>query len=1011
MASERIESDRMTELKGSTNWDSSKESTDSALDISENNLENTQAAPPPQDPNGVQRQLGANNSSRVQQLTALQNGANQSKPVALQRQRQQEINSDKFGKASETKPKSFSPPIIELKASPQQQSSSNQYSGGSSPILQRKAASGKPVMQLISVQIEPRDPSSGNSSRMIIESIKVKGRPTSIYTSSAGDHTTAFGVYQDGFANAIQGQTLDKAYAYCFKEFKQIQILGMNPHMVQNRETLYKNILRKVPTSLQNMKNDLQQKISAQLDQKIALSLQFLIADLLKLKEMSSLTSVNSKLADPMRTGKGHGESSRLAYLRYHEAKFKNEPNHKKGLTEHQDDQLYNAIFDLFDFAAVAGNMMQPRDRWPEVLGGLAANTGTQDVIRIFWNKHFKAIQNAYPNVVRNIKVIELKEEFESRFKEFIDEQSIAEQEKIWKMKRGCLAQIEQIGRKLSSNNEYDQKNLKVNKQNIRKHDSHFEHVADIRSRLGLKKRKFLSTRSNSKPKSSITDVKSSYNRLEYLAPNTTPYTHLWLNPYLNDDKRQYLKDSKRIGNSGASVQIELNKLGTKIKKLHLAGRPNSPFSTGMGAHTTAWTVHERGLKKKTENQTPENAKAGVDSLMEDAKKIRSERQQLFTKLFEEHQFEEMKRTELTARSLKNSKEIQTYPVLFLQKYIEAYLQFLNNIWGMTINKADTTGDGEAKACEEIERLISEYENDMEWEEYLEENGEEFMIQIEKLLDLKNVKRKFEDRLWKDHWHFILTAYPELAHLKKLDDENMSSINSNNNSNSKRKHKKKKSKKEKISKQPSNNHLKRPHSKISKSSSKFKLKGNKSNKTPIPDGTSVSPDLVTSVEDEYFEPSPKKHGNNNRNKNKTRFEYKYRKKDNKKDKNGGLPPQSKESLLSSINSISSKINSIKKQAKDGRQKSKMISHNMSYRPQTTVNSSYSSGYGTVNSSQGHDNNYNYGGFLPPPMITNTFSPVRIGNQIFYVRQPGNEIFDGSNRLVGIWLSNGPQFYN
>lgn len=167
------------------------------------------------------------------------------------------------------------------------------------------------------------------------------------------------------------------------------------------------------------------------------------------------------------------------------------------------------------------------------------------------------------------------------------------------------------------------------------------------------------------------------------------------------------------------ALQILLNDEG-KVAAMVAEGRPASPFSGTMGAHTTAWTVHLDHVRSRILDQSVSAAIMKVtDSLVRDARKMKN----LITGKIEE--LDEKQTTTLKnadnalcgyvgvadkaaeyAEFAEREEDDAAYAgeALFLQEYVSALLSFVNSIPNATVDKANTGGHGEGETHPDLVR-------------------------------------------------------------------------------------------------------------------------------------------------------------------------------------------------------------------------------------------------------------------------------------------------------------------
>ena len=208
---------------------------------------------------------------------------------------------------------------------------------------------------------------------MLIKEILIECRPDNLFGPSAGDHTTAFGVYAQGFRVGLKGATLEKAVEKALEMFGNIgaQEAGRKPSKSEsNYDKIHRErreeTLPRVQASLKRAVAILKDPISIKRDRLLIPVVQNAIAGLMELQELTPLAAVNTRAINASEAGKGKGESHRINYLQYIEDILKK--NEVLNLSEQVE--CVNAAMDLFDFDSVTKALMEKPERYPEVFSG-----------------------------------------------------------------------------------------------------------------------------------------------------------------------------------------------------------------------------------------------------------------------------------------------------------------------------------------------------------------------------------------------------------------------------------------------------------------------------------------------------------------------------------------------------------------------------------------------------------------------------------------------------------------
>ncbi|MGV9883188.1 eCIS core domain-containing protein [Streptomyces sp. NPDC003006] len=173
------------------------------------------------------------------------------------------------------------------------------------------------------------------------------------------------------------------------------------------------------------------------------------------------------------------------------------------------------------------------------------------------------------------------------------------------------------------------------------------------------------------------------------------------------DSERQYL-----------TSQIEVE--GGRISALHSEGRSPSPFSSTMGAHTTAWIAHMDSIRKGLIGRTlDEAAYFIVTHAFNEAQHMESTVGQAFRPADDDqgrHQLQRLATAKAdfqalaaalgnVSRAASQGDEISMRrQPLVLQKAINALLTYINYIPGATLESADTGGKGEGTVRKDLRK-------------------------------------------------------------------------------------------------------------------------------------------------------------------------------------------------------------------------------------------------------------------------------------------------------------------
>jgi hypothetical protein len=202
--------------------------------------------------------------------------------------------------------------------------------------------------------------------------------------------------------------------------------------------------------------------------------------------------------------------------------------------------------------------------------------------------------------------------------------------------------------------------------------------------------------------------------------------------------------------------QIQLAENG-RIVGFESAGRSPSPFgSQGMGAHTTAWTVHLDVIRRTILNQKVPDAITKLQALSNEARATRTKMEGAGFEVVDEQHQTNLKNSlgKLTSDIKAADKAAPQAQPILLQQAINSLLTYINYIPGATIVAADTGGKNEGR----IRRQLLAHEQSSE--KIL--TKKELRANLLGLLDLKGVgDDKKRLALLENHLKLVETAYPK----------------------------------------------------------------------------------------------------------------------------------------------------------------------------------------------------------------------------------------------------------
>lgn len=216
---------------------------------------------------------------------------------------------------------------------------------------------------------------------------------------------------------------------------------------------------------------------------------------------------------------------------------------------------------------------------------------------------------------------------------------------------------------------------------------------------------------------------------------------------YLNKKYKTLVRDL-----SPMAIQIKLDDKG-EVSQMISSGRPASPFTGTMGAHSTAWVAHLDRVERRIIGKTPAAATAEMQKLGDEVLKFAGGRKSTYAK----HVQESYASSEKALRDLLK-KDATASNIGDLQLLINALLSFYNLIPGVTRKKDDTGGKGEGT----YRRILTNYER--------YGIGSKAGLTDEALLkELNEAANSLYDstarsgEMWENHKKIIGEAYPDSA--------------------------------------------------------------------------------------------------------------------------------------------------------------------------------------------------------------------------------------------------------
>lgn len=589
------------------------------------------------------------------------------------------------------------------------------------------SSGGQPVIQRVVTQVELDD--EGNIIHVII-----RGRPSSIFSGTMGDHTTAYSLQTEALNLQLGGLHLGEAIdALIYFGNTLLDLPGME---YLNWEQPDNKIEIKFNEEFNAFWEAITGALEAGENQELCVSwIQIAINRYISLRELVPFSTVNTKLAGTDNFGKGKGEKKPLALLSMYER------DQDDGISS---DMLCRAVIKLFDFVAASHlSSAESIDEANIYSNGLFVDNYPLDgsLIYVIWQQHLMTIELLYPEVydcieedISRMFLVHLNNALSFKLNTIlgsvrsIQKQTVSllsflkcnldqttkrdkrnqldtlvmvtgNQKKIIRI----MAQIARLNQSLDSEDcvqtlQYlEMWNQKVSTECHRYREAMDRVYIDDLYRRSMQKIEHPASRkvlllidqflSGALLQSS--QMQEDFVRLD---------SEVAIQPIEIDDSFPEFEEegvnprSLISGSSSLAIQLVLGELATGgfgILDMLSEGRPPSPFSQTMGAHTTAWIVHLDRIRKRVIGCSIEEAYGNIIALSEDVE--RKANQQV---LFEEEEEEEQSFYSSLFQTM-NSYRAVAPSLLALQDFINALLTFYNFIPGVTVDKANTKGRGE----------------------------------------------------------------------------------------------------------------------------------------------------------------------------------------------------------------------------------------------------------------------------------------------------------------------------
>lgn len=603
------------------------------------------------------------------------------------------------------------------------------------------AVSRKVIQRQVTAQIEahPED-------RTFIGQLRIIGRPERVFSGTMGDHTTAFSVHVEAVRVRVEGRSIVDAVQGMDELAKSAgELAGLD--FVRQLPPQHLRKLEEAYLELRGVQKKIKEAMQAEEANAAILLLQEYIAAYLNFRELVPLSLINVKAKSPFLAGKGKGESGKAAVLAAHQ-----------NFETVDKEILFDAVVSLFDISSAA---LASVEQMPEQAGAMAPGLQNVDPMERMWlyvRQHLQSIQMSFPRV------------FDS--KDGLDPYQVAD----W-----LLSQVWNEGKNwLVWQQEQDQKNM----ENRRSEKERLlqEYLLDQALHPGRKRKSKAVLGLENKIRAIEEEIKvltDSTNRSLALSERIRHHLERFpIEEYDNDPQseeidEEFAEEAESDQSQDSEVpekeleeeleeeseeaeerkqslatQILLDYEKRTIRDMRSGGRPPSPFSGTMGAHTTAWVVHVDRIRNAIVNKTIGEA---FDIVQEQLVPEAFERAERMSKVFQTENWvlDELRRLQDTLSNVP-SMGSEWEQALFLQQRINDLLTYINYTPGSTLDSADTGGKAEGRR----RGLLKMHESGVP------HTMDQLRWAILGLLDLKGADPKAHKLLFAEHLELIQKTYP-----------------------------------------------------------------------------------------------------------------------------------------------------------------------------------------------------------------------------------------------------------
>lgn len=574
-----------------------------------------------------------------------------------------------------------------------------------------------------------------------IESVRIVGRPPNAHGSSAGDHLTAFAVRKFGAIGQLTGLNFWEAV-----ERIDQWVLGLQDlpgwHMIDTMPTAQRAKLDAAMAHLNELRASFPEVATlAGLDRTAtvpsviqATTFQDLLGAYFDVVELLPLSTINVAAVSKGTAGKGKGEAGPARILRQLDAQARTTPNSVDATA------ALRAIIGLFDAKAAAFAATATDEGVGTMAPGLPISMPRQARIDRLIAHHLVSLRQSFPTLMAALRTAGTDEH---ALTAHLNTALVPELVDRLNDELGTI--YVEMGRNKAK---IDYVSLKTTKSEIKAHGKEVERAQarnqilqtgsenlireitalggsptarppelDVTTKTGRGHRK--ATRATNEPGDTLRkkpkreDEATIVPNLADVVEDETEDSDL--EEDVTEDVTSTTQGPAELA-PNLAVQVRLGPDGA-ISDVVIAGRPPSPFSGTMGAHTTAWTVHVDRIRAALIGTRPDahddgasSTRMALNTLAEEARKAHDTLSPVF-----DYSEEMTRHSENGERATKaftaDWGALETARgaarISLIQTAVGALLSYVNNIPGSTLDEGNTDGRGEGK----YRRFLLAYEH------------------------------------------------------------------------------------------------------------------------------------------------------------------------------------------------------------------------------------------------------------------------------------------------------------